>query len=48
MLQGMGIETGINLDKLIEAGNMISATLKKETRSKVGLAITRKNEKSSK
>ncbi len=48
MLNGMGIETGVNLDKLIETGNMISRTLNKDTRSKVALAITRKNEKSSK
>ena len=38
MLQGMGIETGVDLDKLIEAGRFISAKLGRETQSKVARA----------
>jgi hydroxymethylglutaryl-CoA lyase len=44
MLDGMGIETGVNLDKLIGVGNWISYHLKRENRSKVATAITRKKE----
>ena len=35
---GMGIETGIDLDHLIDAGNFISGVLGRQTRSKVALA----------
>jgi hydroxymethylglutaryl-CoA lyase len=45
MLNGMGIEHGVQLDKLIATGNWISKILGKETRSKVATAITRKTEK---
>jgi hydroxymethylglutaryl-CoA lyase len=45
MLNGMGIEHGIQLDKVIAIGNWISNILGKETRSKVATAITRKTEK---
>ncbi len=38
MLNGMGIETGINLDKLVDAGLFISEALGKESNSKVALA----------
>ena len=38
MLQGMGIETGLDLDKLISAGNRISRTLGRVSGSKVALA----------
>lgn len=38
MLQGMGIKTGIDLKKLIKAGDFICQILKKESRSKVALA----------
>lgn len=44
MLHGMGIETGVNLDQLIEVGNWISYVLGRESRSNVALAITRKRE----
>ncbi len=36
MLHGMGIETGIDLEKLIDAGWFISDTLGRENRSRVG------------
>eukprot|EP00550_Attheya_septentrionalis_P013519 CAMPEP_0198303442 /NCGR_PEP_ID=MMETSP1449-20131203/56888_1 /TAXON_ID=420275 /ORGANISM="Attheya septentrionalis, Strain CCMP2084" /LENGTH=418 /DNA_ID=CAMNT_0044005935 /DNA_START=408 /DNA_END=1664 /DNA_ORIENTATION=+ len=39
MLHGMGIETGIDLDRLIDAGNFISGVLGRETRSKVASAM---------
>ena len=42
MLQGLGIETGIDLDKLVETGAWISAYLKREPGSKAGRAITAK------
>ena len=39
MLHGLGIETGIDLDKLVETGTWISAFLKREPGSKAGRAI---------
>lgn len=42
MLHGMGIETGIDLDKLIEVGVAISQSLSKGNQSKVGLARSAK------
>ena len=44
MLNGMGIETGIDLDKLIDAGNWISFKLGRQSRSKAAVAITKKRE----
>jgi hydroxymethylglutaryl-CoA lyase len=38
MLHGMGIDTGINLDKLIETGRWLSAQLARDNGSKVGKA----------
>jgi hydroxymethylglutaryl-CoA lyase len=38
MLHGMGIETGVDLDKLIEAGCFINAKLGRETQSRVARA----------
>jgi hydroxymethylglutaryl-CoA lyase len=38
MLDGMGIKTGVNLDRLIEVGLFISARLGRETQSRVGRA----------
>ncbi len=38
MLHGMGVETGLDLDKLIAAGERISATLGKVNASRVALA----------
>jgi hydroxymethylglutaryl-CoA lyase len=43
MLNGMNIETGIDLEKLAVAGQLISAALGRETRSKAATAIVRKN-----
>ena len=42
MLHGLGIETGIDLDKLVETGAWISAFLKREPGSKAGRAIAAK------
>eukprot|EP01100_Stratorugosa_tubuloviscum_P007825 TRINITY_DN321_c2_g1_i1.p1 TRINITY_DN321_c2_g1~~TRINITY_DN321_c2_g1_i1.p1 ORF type:complete len:349 (-),score=154.13 TRINITY_DN321_c2_g1_i1:27-1073(-) len=42
MLQGLGIDTGINLNNLIEVGNFISATLGRNNSSKVAVALTAK------
>ncbi len=38
MLNGLGIETGINLDKLMDVGRFITSYLGRENRSKVSLA----------
>ena len=43
MLNGMNIETGIDLDKLTAAGQMISAALGRESKSKAAAAIRRKS-----
>ncbi|GGD74138.1 hydroxymethylglutaryl-CoA lyase [Lacimicrobium alkaliphilum] len=40
MLQGMGIETGIDLNKLIQAGEQITAKLGRSTNSKVAKALS--------
>lgn len=40
MLNGMGIKTGVNLEKLMAAGNFISTYLKRKTQSKVNLALS--------
>jgi hydroxymethylglutaryl-CoA lyase len=42
MLQGLGIETGVDLDKLVGIGQWICAILKKEPSSKAGRAIAAK------
>jgi hydroxymethylglutaryl-CoA lyase len=42
MLQGLGIDTGIDLDRLVETGAWISAFLKREPGSKAGRAIAAK------
>lgn len=42
MLHGLGIETGIDLDKLVDAGTWISSILKREPGSKAGRAIAAK------
>jgi hydroxymethylglutaryl-CoA lyase len=43
MLQGMGIKTGVDLERLVEIGQWISAILKKEPASKVNRALKKKN-----
>lgn len=45
LLDGMGIETGVDLDKIIDAGCFISEKLEKKPNSKVSLAITAKRDK---
>jgi hydroxymethylglutaryl-CoA lyase len=42
MLHGMGIETGIDLDKLVDAGQYISEALGRPTGSRVGRALLAK------
>ena len=42
MLQGMGIDTGIDLDKLIDAGAFISEALGRSTQSRVAKAVLSK------
>lgn len=42
LLQGMGIETGIDLDKLIDAGQFISEFLGRPTQSRVAKALLTK------
>jgi hydroxymethylglutaryl-CoA lyase len=39
MLNGLGIETGIDLDRLSQAGAFISTTLQRPTQSKVAIAL---------
>jgi hydroxymethylglutaryl-CoA lyase len=43
MLHGMGLKTGIDLEKLIQAGEYICHYLKKPNRSKVAIATLAKN-----
>ena len=45
MLQGLGIETGIDLDKVAATGEWICAILKREPGSKAGRAIAAKRAK---
>ncbi len=45
LLNGLGIEHGVNLDKLIDAGAFISAALGREPGSKVALATLKKRAK---
>jgi len=40
MLNGLGVETGLNLDALIAAGNLISTTLGRDSGSRVARART--------
>ncbi|MEG0413497.1 MAG: hydroxymethylglutaryl-CoA lyase, partial [Comamonas sp.] len=42
MLHGMGIETGVNLDKLVDAGEFISQALGRPTQSRVAKALLAK------
>lgn len=42
MLHGMGIETGIDLDKLVDAGNYISRHLGRKPQSRAAVAILNK------
>ena len=39
MLHGLDVETGVDLDKLREAGNYISESLHRDSQSKVSLAL---------
>jgi hydroxymethylglutaryl-CoA lyase len=42
MLQGLGIETGVDLERLVEVGRWISAALGREPGSKAGRALAAK------
>ncbi len=42
LLEGLGIQTGVDLDKLVETGNWISAYLKRNSGSKTARALTAK------
>jgi hydroxymethylglutaryl-CoA lyase len=42
MLDGLGIDTGIDIDKLVDAGEFICSVLGRESRSKAGLALATK------
>lgn len=44
LLHGLGIETGIDMDRLIAAGNFISAALGRNNQSRAALAITKKTQ----
>ena len=43
MLQGLGVESGVDLDALIQAGNFISRRLGRDNRSRVALAHSGKS-----
>ncbi|MEO8145197.1 MAG: hydroxymethylglutaryl-CoA lyase [Betaproteobacteria bacterium] len=45
LLQGLGIETGVNLEKVVEIGIWISSVLKRDPGSKAGKAIAAKKAK---
>lgn len=45
MLQGLGIETGVDLERMVETGEWICAILKREPGSKAGRAIAAKRRK---
>ncbi|HEY4073753.1 MAG TPA: hydroxymethylglutaryl-CoA lyase [Herbaspirillum sp.] len=45
MMQGLGIETGIDLQQVVDAGQFISLFLKRKTASRAGNAIAAKRER---
>ena len=42
LLNGLGIDSGVNLDKLVDAGDYISKELNRQNGSKTALAILSK------
>ena len=42
LLDGLGVNTGVDLEQVVKAGEEVTEFLKIETRSKVGGAIKRK------
>lgn len=42
LLNGLGVETGIDIDRLVDAGEFICSVLKRPSRSRAGLAIAAK------
>src|SRR5690606_4378799 len=47
LLHGLGIETGVDLDRLVDAAEFICAALGRETRSRAGRAIAAKRARAS-
>ena len=45
MLQGLGVETGIDLDKIVDAAKFITGVLGRPSRSRAGLAIAAKRQR---
>jgi hydroxymethylglutaryl-CoA lyase len=45
MLQGLGIETGVDLERLVDIGQWISGVLGREPSSKAGRALAAKRRK---
>ena len=45
MLHGVGVRTGIDLDRLVDIGQWISGVLKRDYGSKAGKAIAAKKKK---
>jgi isopropylmalate/homocitrate/citramalate synthase len=48
MLQGLGLKTGVSLDKLVEASNYISQSIGRKNASRVANAISAKAAKQAK
>jgi len=48
LLNGLGYETGVDLEKVIDAGEFITKALKRETTSKVARALLCKRQDASK
>ena len=44
MMQGLGIETNVNMDRLLSAAKLITTALKKETSSRAGRALAVKKQ----
>jgi len=42
MLQGLGMETGVDLDALVEVGDYISKHLRRPSHSRVAVALVQK------
>ena len=45
MLHGLGIETGVDLDRLVDIGQWICGVLRRETASKAGRALAAKKKR---
>jgi hydroxymethylglutaryl-CoA lyase len=47
MLKGLGVETGIDLDKVVDAAEFITGVLGRPSRSRAGLAISARRQRNS-